>query len=114
MKQYGVIITPAAENDLLEIFKYITNELSEPQTATNLCDNIQQQILKLSTMPDRHTLYKKEPWLSRGLRFFSAGNFLVFYITRKSDCTVHVLRVMYGARSSCNIWRTRFRRSVII
>lgn len=98
MKQYEIIITPAAENDLQEIFTYIANELSEPQTATNLCDNIQQQILKLSTMPDRYAPYKREPWLSRGLRFFPVGNFLVFYITRNSDCTVHVLRIMYGGR----------------
>ena len=57
---------------------------------------IEKEILKLDTMSDRHPPYKKEPWFSRGLRFFPVGNFLVFYIARMSDCTVHVLRVMYG------------------
>lgn len=98
MRQYEIIITPAAENDLQEIFRYIT-ELSEPQTALNLCDRIEKEILKLDTISDRHPPYKKEPWFSRGLRFFPFGNFLVFYITRISDCTVHVLRVMYGGRN---------------
>ena len=99
MRQYEVIITAAAENDLQEIFRYIATELLEPQTAINLCDRIETEILKLDTMSDRHPLYKKEPWFSRGLRFFPIGNFLVFYITRMSDCTVHVLRVMYGGRN---------------
>lgn len=99
MRQYEIIITPAAENDLQEIFRYIATELLEPQTAINLCDRIEQEILKLGTMSDRHSPYKKEPWFSRGLRFFPVGNFLVFYIIRESDCTVHVLRVMYGGRN---------------
>ena len=106
MRQYEIIITPVAENDLQEIFRYIATELLELQTAISLCDRIEQEILKLDTMSDRHPPYKKEPWFSRGLRFFPVGNFLVFYITRESDyitresdCTVHVLRVMYGGRN---------------
>lgn len=99
MRQYEIIITPAAENDLQEIFRYIATELLELQTAINLCDRIEQEILKLDTMSHRHPLYKKEPWFSRGLRVFPVGNFLIFYITRESDCTVHVLRVMYGGRN---------------
>ena len=98
MRQYEIIITPAAEFDLQKIFTYIATELLEPQTAINLCERIEQEILKLDTMPDRYAPYKKEPWYSRGLRFFPVDNFLVFYITRESDCTVHVLRVMYGRR----------------
>lgn len=99
MRQYEIIITPTAENDLQEIFRYIATELLEPQTAINLCDRIEQEILKLDTMSERHPQYKKEPWFSRGLRFFPVGNFLVFYITGEFDCTVHVLRVMYGGRN---------------
>jgi toxin ParE1/3/4 len=99
MKQYAIIISPSAENDLQEIFSYIATELLEPQTAINLCDRIEQEILKLCAMPDRHAIYKKEPWFSRGLRFFPVNNFLVFYITKESDGTVHVLRVMYGRRN---------------
>lgn len=99
MREYVVIITTAAEKDLQEIFTYVATELFEPETAINLCDRIEQEIFKLYTMPDRHAHYKKEPWFSRGLRFFPVANFLVFYIVRESDSTVHVLRVMYGGRN---------------
>jgi len=61
MTQYEIIITPASENDLQDIFRYIS-ELSEPQTAINLCNRIEQEILKLDTMSNRHPPYKKEPW----------------------------------------------------
>lgn len=102
MRPYEIIITSAAENDLQQILKYIATELLEQETAINLCDRIEQEILKLDTMSDRHPLYRKEPWFSKGLRFFPVGTFLIFYITRESDCTVHVLRVMYGGS---NVWR---------
>ncbi|HZK54318.1 MAG TPA: type II toxin-antitoxin system RelE/ParE family toxin [Desulfosporosinus sp.] len=106
MRQYEIIITPSTKNDLQEIFRYIASELLEPQTAIDLCDRIEREILKLDTMSDRHPLYGKEPWFSRGLRFFPVGNFLVFYITRESDCTVHVLRVMYSGRNGRIIVRS--------
>ncbi|KLU59356.1 plasmid stabilization system protein [Peptococcaceae bacterium CEB3] len=99
MRQYEIIITPAAESDLQEIFRYIAAELLEPQIAISLCDRIEREISKLETMPNRHPSYKKEPWCARGLRYFPVGNFLVFYITREPDFTVHVLRVMYGGRN---------------
>ena len=99
MREYEVFITTAAEKDLQEIFKYIASELLERETASNLCDRIEQEILKLDTMPDRYAPYKKEPWFPRGLRFFPVGNFLIFYIVRDSDSTVHVLRVMYAGRN---------------
>ncbi|ADG82310.1 type II toxin-antitoxin system RelE/ParE family toxin [Thermincola potens] len=99
MKEYKVIITPEAERDLQDIFRYIALELLEPRIAMNLCDSIEREILKLSSMPDRHALYKKEPWFSRGLRFFPVSNYLVFYIVRDSDSTVHVLRIMYSGRN---------------
>ena len=99
MRKYDVIITNAAEKDLQEIFTYITLQLLEPETAISLCIRIEQEILKLDTMPDRYAPYKKEPWFPRGLRFFPVGNFLIFYIVRDSDSTVHVLRVMYAGRN---------------
>ncbi|MDD4347102.1 MAG: hypothetical protein PHZ11_09520, partial [Desulfitobacteriaceae bacterium] len=36
MKQYEIIITSAAENDLQEIFKYIATELLEPLGVNSL------------------------------------------------------------------------------
>lgn len=99
MKEYDVIITAEAEKDLQDIFRYIALELLEPTIAMNLCDSIEREILQLSSMPDRHALYKKEPWFSRGLRFFPVGNYLIFYIVRDSDSTVHVLRIMYSGRN---------------
>lgn len=98
MKQYEVIISEEAEKDLQAIFAYIAFDLLEPNIASSLCDNIEQELLKLSLLPDRHTLYKGEPWFSRGLRFFPIGHYLVFYIVKDSDTTVHVLRIMYSGR----------------
>lgn len=37
MKQYKIIITPTAENDLQEIYRYIATDLLAPQAAINQC-----------------------------------------------------------------------------
>ncbi len=42
MREYEVIITTVAEQDLQEIFTYIASELLEPEIAINLCDRIEQ------------------------------------------------------------------------
>lgn len=98
MTEYEVIMTPAAEEDLRDIFTYIATELFEPQTAQKLCDRIQNEILGLDAMPERHAVYQKEPWEERGLRSMPIGNFVVYYIVRKSDMTVHIMRILYGGR----------------
>lgn len=98
MTEFEVIMTPAAEQDLREIFTYIATELFEPETAKKLCERISDEIIGLDRMPERHALYRTEPWLSRGLRFMPVGNFIVFYIVKESEKTVHILRILYGGK----------------
>ena len=45
----------------------------------------------------KHFIHKNEVLFC--MYISAVGNFLVFYITRMSDYTVHVLRVMYGGRN---------------
>ena len=50
-------------------------------------------------MPERFPRYGKEPWYSRGLRFASIDNYIVFYIPDIEEQTVTILRVMYSGRN---------------
>ena len=93
-----VVYTHSAKEDLKRIYQYILYELSAPITAQNTSDRIMDSIRSLNTMPERNPLYKEEPWYSRGVRFISVRNYLVFYtIDSKSDC-VYIVRIVYGAR----------------
>ena len=73
--------TAGAKKDLRNIFRYISEELLDPENAAGQAERIMTAIRKLDTMPNRNRLYEEEPWHSRGLRFFPVGNYLVFYKT---------------------------------
>ena len=96
---FKVIISAQAENDLRGIFEYITFELLSPENAEKQLDRLEKQILSLDEMPERFPRYGKEPWYSRGLRFVSIDNYIVFYIPDMEEQMVTILRVMYSGRN---------------
>ena len=96
---FKVIISAQAENDLRGLFEYITFELLSPENAEKQLNRLEKQILSLDEMPERFPRYGKEPWYSRGLRFASIDNYIVFYIPDIEEQTVTILRVMYSGRN---------------
>lgn len=70
---YNVKILPSAIEDLQQIYNYIAYELQSIINAENQLNRIQEEISKLDFMPESFRLYEKEPWKSRGLRFFFCG-----------------------------------------
>ena len=95
---YQVNITGQAEADLRGIFEYIAYELRSEQNAVGQLGRLEEAILALDQMPERHRVYEKEPWRSRGLRVMPVDNYLVFYIPCRDTQRVEIIRVMYGGR----------------
>ncbi len=95
---WEIEFTDQAKRDLRDIIDYITFELREPQIAVNTARQITNEILSLNQMPMRYRLYDEEPWQSRGLRYFSVKNYLIFYYPDEKRNTVFVVRVIYGGR----------------
>ena len=93
---YSVKISKQAENDLRSIYEYIAFELQSLQNAQGQIGRLESNILKLKEMPERFSVFEKEPWKSRNLRVMPVDNYLVFYIPDKETETVTVIRVMYG------------------
>ena len=98
MIAWNILLTDQAETDLRKIYEYIALTLLEPGTAVKLIRRIATQISKLNQMPNRHPLYLKEPWRSRGLRRVNAGNFSIFYVPLEDKQTVVVIRIIYAGR----------------
>ena len=96
---YKVYYTEQAERDLREIYEYIACTLLVPETAKKITAGIMEGISNLYEMPMRFPLYKKEPWRSKGLRSFSVGNYIVFYLPVEDKNVVAVIRIMYGGRN---------------
>ena len=101
---YSVKVLPSAIEDLQEIYNYIAYELKSVINAGNQLNRLQDEISRLDFMPESFRLYEKEPWRSRGLRFFSVDNYIVFYIVDNENVEVNVMRVLYGKMDFSKIW----------
>lgn len=95
---YQVTLTPQAQRDLREIFKYIAIDLQSLQNATGQLDRLETAIASLDQMPERYRIYDNAKWRERNLRIMPVDNYLVFYIPDHNSETVTVLRIMYGGR----------------
>ena len=56
---YDVRLSRQAENDLRNIFEYITYELLAPENASGQLAPLEEQNYKLDEMPYRYPAYKK-------------------------------------------------------
>ena len=95
---YKINLTPKAQSDLKEIFRYIAVDLQSIQNATGQLDRLEKAISSLEQMPERYRVYDKEPWRSRNLRIMTVDNYLVLYVPNQEERTVTVIRIMYGGR----------------
>lgn len=99
---YSIVMTPQAKCDLREIFKYIAFDLQSAQSATDQIGRLEKAIASLNTMPERYRIFDRQTWRERNLRIMPVDNYLVFYIPSQDDCSVTVLRIMYGGRNIDN------------
>lgn len=98
MKKYKVELTRLAQEQILEIAKYITEELMSPDAANRLLDKLESEISKLDSMPERIVLVEEEPWHSRGVRKFIIENYIAYFIILDSENVVRVIAVVMSRR----------------
>ncbi len=109
---YKIVYTEEAEQDLVDVYRYIAMDLMVPETAKNQVNRIMDAIKRLDEIPLRHKVYQNEPWHSRGLRVLPVDSYLVFYTIIEEEKTVVIIRIMYGGRnidlqlSNKKIWTT--------
>ncbi len=96
---YKIVYTREAEQDLINIYNYISLDLKVPVTARKQADRIMNFIKGLEKMSLRHKLYQDEPWHSRGLRLCPVDKYLIFYLVDEVKKTVAIIRIMYGKRN---------------
>jgi len=94
-----VIISDVAEMDIVDTGLYISEELSAPDAADNLLDEIDQQILSLEQMPKRFALVSDERLAQQGIRLIPVRNYLILYFVEDYSKTVTIARVLYGKRN---------------
>ena len=95
---YTIRIMKPAQIEMQETYRYIADELSNPEAAKRLILDIDEAIIGLKTNPMRFALVPDRYLSSKGFRKVVVRNYLVFFIVREEEKVVSVMRVLYGRR----------------
>ena len=102
---YKIRITTPAQNEMRGIYRYIAEELYNPPAAGRLISLIDKRIQSLKENPERFALVADAYLASKGYRKIVVKNHLIFFIIRKKEQKVSVMRVLYGRRDWMNLLR---------
>ena len=95
---YSVEITPEAEKDIENIYRYIAFQLMSPKTAGQQVHRIYKMIASLEQMPFRFRRFN-ETNHQKDLRIVAVDKYCIFYLPNKIDHTVIIVRVIHGTRN---------------
>jgi toxin ParE1/3/4 len=100
MAKYRVDVSEPAENDLRDIVRYITSQLSAPISALNMMGLLKEALTDLSDMPQRYPLAADERLSQMGYRRLTVKNYVVFFSIDEKKKVVDIERILYGRRKS--------------
>ncbi len=102
MTYYKINYSPEAQNDLDEIWDYITYELCNPDAAEHTVNQIIDAIDRLETAsPKIGAPLSSITDIESDYRFLVSGNYMVFY--RAYEIEVYIDRILYGKRDYLRI-----------
>lgn len=99
--RYRIDISESAENDLRDIVRYISAQLSAPITALEMLEAIEQAMAGLVEMPHRAAAVADERLATIGYRKLILKNYIIFFSIDEKAKVVDVERILYGRRN----WR---------
>lgn len=83
---------------MASIFRYIAETLHAPESASELLDDIEEEIISLGDMPKKFALVSDKKLAERGIRLATVKNYLIFYVINEKKQTVSIVSVMYNKR----------------
>lgn len=94
--EYSVKLMSRALRDLDGIYEYIAQTLVEPEAAQKLIDELESEILKLSSMPRRFPQRRAGMYAGKGYRNLFVKNYTVVYRIDEESKTVIIVSVRYS------------------
>jgi len=91
----SIIVTPAAETDLADIWLYIAED--NPQAADKVFDAAQGTFSSLLEQPKIGTVFESQRTKLKGIRFFPIHQFpkyIIYY--RETSDGIEVIRVLHS------------------
>lgn len=79
-----------------EIYGYIADNLSEPNTARQMVDLLEEAIFSLEQMPERGAIRRIGIYANTGYRQLFVKNYVIIYRVLKEKKEVDIVTVRYG------------------
>ena len=95
--------TTIANDDLEQIYCYISGKLFAEIAADNLLEKIESSIMKLKEFPFSCSYVLDESLKNKGYRKLIVDNYIVFYLVNEMEKQVVIMRILYGAQNYQNI-----------
>ena len=96
---YNLEYLPVAMNDMLEIVRYISVELKNPDVAERLAEELVKAAESVLAFPYATPAYRTIRPLKREYRKIRVRNYLMFYWVDEEKKLVIVARVVYAKRN---------------
>lgn len=95
MNKYVVKLYARAYRDLDGIYTYIAENLSEPDAALNVIDELEKAIFSLEQFPERGSIRRIGAYANGDYRQLFVKNYVIVYRVLKEKKEVHIVIVRY-------------------
>lgn len=103
---YKLEFLPVAKDDILEIAKYISDELKNPKAASKLAGEFIKAAENICTFPYSNNVYTPIKPLDLEYRRIIVKNYMMFYTIDEKEKKVTIMRVIF-ARRNLSAWFTQ-------
>ena len=101
-KQYKLKITPAAADDLKNIYNYIKYNLISNTAASNIIKEISTKLKSLTNFPYMYELSQDKILCQKGYRKLVIKKYVALYLIDEEKKFVIVSRIFYGPMDYVN------------
>lgn len=95
---YRLEYLPIAKQDMMDMVRYISHELSNPAAAERLASEVIQAAERLVDLPHSHPVFNPIRPLQQEYRRLLVQNYLMLYSVDERQKLITVARVIYARR----------------
>ncbi len=102
-KNYEYIFTESAEVDIDLTFSYIADTLNNPEAASDLADELEEQLEKICKRPETGRIVENEFLKRNDVWRFLVKNYIAYYLIDEENKKIVILRFVYSGRDQDKI-----------
>lgn len=96
---YEIEFTEDCRDEIIEIYKYISEKLASKETAKRLMRKIRKSIMDLAESPRLYTKINKKDKRKKDFRKIVVGNYVILYVIDDNKKIIYISHMYYGGRN---------------